>query len=180
MNSEQKMVREFHEALGIPVASGPTIISEARRRLRLDLIDEELDELEVATLGDNLVGIADALGDLLVVVYGAALEYGLDMEPISAEIHRTNMTKKGGPVREDGKRMKPEGWLPPMLAPIVLAQQLRAAGGADWDELHIHSNEELEALLALHVELVGPHYLSSSTADEPLDTPAPYLESRDG
>lgn len=62
---------------------------------------------------------ADALGDLLYVVFGAAVTFGIDMGPIFDEIHRSNMTKIGGPVRPDGKRLKPATYEPPNLKPLL-------------------------------------------------------------
>jgi len=54
-----------------------------------------------------------------VVVYGTALEMGIDLEPHFNEVHASNMAKRGGPVREDGKMLKPEGWLPPDINGIL-------------------------------------------------------------
>jgi predicted HAD superfamily Cof-like phosphohydrolase len=65
--------------------------------------------------------IADALGDLLYVVYGTAVSYGIDMEPVFAEIHRSNMSK-GDPevVRaSNGKILKSRNWTPPNLKPLI-------------------------------------------------------------
>lgn len=68
----------------------------------------------------DFVEMLDALGDLLYVVYGAASSTGVDIDPIFEEIHRTNMNKLGGGVREsDGKRLKPEGWQPPRLKRLL-------------------------------------------------------------
>lgn len=115
-------VREFHEVFGHPIADRPTL-EHARASLRIDLIDEELKELRMAVSSNDLVGIADALGDLDYVVNGAALEYGIPLPEITAEIHRSNMTKLdagGNPVyREDGKVLKGEGYEPPRLSTIL-------------------------------------------------------------
>lgn len=43
----------------------------------------------------NGVEVADALGDLLYVIYGFALELGYDIDAVLREIHRSNMTKLG-------------------------------------------------------------------------------------
>lgn len=120
--NEQNMVREFHDAFGLYSADTPTMPEREVRALRLSLIEEELGELsEAFGLGD-LVATADALGDLLYVVYGAAVACGIDLDPVFAEIHRTNMAKVGGARRGDGKLMKPEGWQPPDLAAILAGQ----------------------------------------------------------
>jgi len=120
MNKEQLMVRKFHEAFNIQVNDKPTLdVDQNVPILRLDLIQEELDEFHKAIEDNSLEDIADALGDLLYVVYGAAVSYGLDMEIIFAEIHRSNMTKIGGWQREDGKWMKPDTYEPPRIGDLL-------------------------------------------------------------
>lgn len=130
MNAEQRMVKEFHELIGAPAPLRPMIPIWKRATLRLDLIEEELTELYHALGKEDLVLTADALGDLLVVVYGAALECGFDMEPIFREIHRSNMTKGDGGRREDGKALKGPSFTPPDLEPIIAAQSARD----EWDD----------------------------------------------
>ncbi len=123
MNLQQRLVRDWHRAAGVPVADKPALIPAARRDLRKRLINEEASEFAVAGDVGDLVLIADALGDLLVVVYGAAIEYGIDLEPVFGEIHRSNCTKVGGPVRADGKILKPPGYEPPRLRAVLEAQR---------------------------------------------------------
>lgn len=85
-------VEEFHRTYGLPVLDRPELVEE-RVELRLDLIREELAELVEAAEKLDLVGVADALGDLLYVIYGAAHEFGIPLDAVVAEIHRSNMTK---------------------------------------------------------------------------------------
>lgn len=129
-------VRAFHEAFGVPVLDRPQVPSDDRVRLRLRLVAEEFCELLEATLNLGQLGeqvlrssvfgaiaggriepqldaIADALGDLDYVIEGTRLEFGIDGGPIADEIHRANISKVGGPIREDGKQLKPPGWTPP-------------------------------------------------------------------
>ena len=91
--------------------------------LRVDLIDEELNELREATGKQDLVGIADALTDLLYVVYGAGHAYGINLDECFAEVHRSNMSKlddESQPIyREDGKVLKGPNYTPPDLAEII-------------------------------------------------------------
>ena len=126
IRTPQDDVREFHEALDIPVATTPKV---RRAELRAALIEEEARETVEAIRAENLVEAIDGLCDLLCVVYGAALEFGVDLDPFWSEVHRTNMAKAGGPVREDGKRLKPDGWTPPDLAGVLaqLKEDRRAA-----------------------------------------------------
>lgn len=85
-------VEEFHRTFGLPVLEKPELVEE-RVELRLDLIREELAELAEAAAAGDLTEVADALGDLLYVVYGTALEFGIPLDRVMAEIHRSNMTK---------------------------------------------------------------------------------------
>lgn len=119
-------VKEFHKAFGHPVAPKVEMPGDDRNDLRVALIAEELDELREAVAKKDLVAIADALGDLDYVVNGAALEYGIFLPAVTAEIHRSNMTKlgeDGKPIyREDGKILKGPGYENPRLAPILFGE----------------------------------------------------------
>lgn len=90
--------------------------------LRASLIEEESLETIAALRNNDLLGTIDGLCDLLYVTYGTAVSMGLDLEPFFDEVHRSNMTKIGGPIRPDGKRLKPPGWDPPDLAKVLARQ----------------------------------------------------------
>lgn len=117
-------VRAFHEACDVPVLIKPTNPPIIRRDLRVALIQEELYELEKAVYTDDIVEVADALADLIYVTVGTALEYGIPLDRVWDEVHRSNMAKidhATGKVhkRADGKVLKPEGWKPPDIAAII-------------------------------------------------------------
>jgi len=126
MNVEQQSVKEFHEAFDIAIASHPEVPDWATCRLRESLIEEEFKELKDAFMDQNIVLVADALADLLYVVYGTAVSCGLDMEPIFAEVHRSNMTKIGGHKREDGKWIKPATYSPANIDQMIDDQMVAA------------------------------------------------------
>lgn len=105
----------------VDAAQQPPLI----RNLCKSLMYEELNELEVAINQGDLVSIADGIADLIYVALYTANAYGLWMEPIFAEVQRSNMTKKGGPMRPDGKQLKPPGYEPPDLKTIVEGQMYR-------------------------------------------------------
>jgi predicted HAD superfamily Cof-like phosphohydrolase len=117
MNTNFEKVAEFMTAFGQDVETEPTWTSVSR--LRYDLIDEELKELGQAIEERNIVEVADALTDLLYVVYGAGHSFGLDLDKCFEEVHNSNMTKlgpEGKPIyREDGKVMKGPGYRAPDL-----------------------------------------------------------------
>lgn len=111
-------VRAFHEACGVPCLDRPAIPDFERIDLRLALIDEEQHELIDAAVEGDLVRVADGIADLIYVLVGTALELGIPLDRVWAEVHRANMAKVDpvtGKVRkrEDGKVLKPEGWTPP-------------------------------------------------------------------
>lgn len=61
----------------------------------------------------TLARIAKEAADLDYVVEQLRQEFGIRGGPIARLVHESNMAKAGGPIREDGKRLKPEGWVPP-------------------------------------------------------------------
>lgn len=122
--SAQTQVAEFHQAFSMPNLVKflePQLTDRAA--MRLDLIQEEASELAEAIHANDIVEVADALADLVYVAYGAALEFGIDLDAVIAEVHRSNMAKLGpnGQViyREDGKVLKPEGWTPPNIRSVL-------------------------------------------------------------
>ena len=111
------------ESMDQEVRIRPSFPEEEIQNLRKDLIEEELDELTYALANKNMVEIADALTDLLYVVYGAGHAFGIDLDDCFAEVHRSNMSKLGPdfrPIkREDGKVMKPATYSPPDLKTVL-------------------------------------------------------------
>lgn len=67
---------------------------------------------------------ADALADIAYVVEGTNLEFGLPSEAVLDEVHSANMRKASGPVRADGKRLKPEGWQSPNIEGVLVSRGL--------------------------------------------------------
>jgi predicted HAD superfamily Cof-like phosphohydrolase len=123
MRSEQNKVKDFHAAFDIPIIGKPTIPNKDVKMRRISLINEECSELFAAMHWEDLVSIADGIADLLYVVLGTAVEYGIDIEPIFNEVHRSNMTKFGGTKREDGKWLKPETYSPANIKRLIDAQK---------------------------------------------------------
>ena len=132
MTDEQRMVRDFHERFGALVSDRPTWCGDDVHRLRVALIEEELAEFRNAGEAQSLVEIADALADLLYVVYGAGVTYGIDLDPVFREIHRANMSKGDPEVvrRPDGKILKGANYVPPDVRAVVEAQARQAAAVA--------------------------------------------------
>ena len=119
-----QMVSDFHDAFGLPVLYKPTLdIAPERLALRLSLITEERRELHDAIADSDLVEVADALADLLYVVYGMGHELGINLDKVFAEVQRSNMTKLGADgrpiIREDGKILKGPHFEQPRIAEVL-------------------------------------------------------------
>jgi len=120
------MVYDWHKAMGRPDLNRDTIgyPSDSNCKLRVALIKEELLELEQAIVNKDLIEVADAIGDILFVAFGAACAFGIDIEPVFREIYKSNMTKvpmTGEEPKYDanGKLLKPEHFSPPDLSFVL-------------------------------------------------------------
>ena len=92
-------------------------------QLRIDLIEEELNELKEAIKNNDIVEVADALTDILYVTYGAGHSFGVNLDECFDEVQRSNMSKlgeDGQPIyNENGKVMKGPNYFAPNLKKIV-------------------------------------------------------------
>ena len=118
-----ELAGDFMNAFGQEVLTEPTLPSPELAKLRLELIREEVEELNVGIEGMDIVEIADALTDILYVVYGAGHAFGIDLDECYHEVHRSNMSKLGAdgkPIyREDGKVMKGPNYFHPNLKDVL-------------------------------------------------------------
>jgi len=121
--SNFEKVGDFMEAFNQEVLYVPTLPDFNLAALRLDLIEEEVQELRDGLGNQDLLEIADALTDILYVVYGAGHSFGIDLDDCFNEVHRSNMTKlgeDGRPLyRDDGKVMKGPNYEEPDLKQFV-------------------------------------------------------------
>ena len=131
MMDPQAMVEEFHRKFDIAVSDRPSLPEEATRQLRVRLIQEEFEELQVAK----------ELADLLYVVYGTAVSYGLDMDPVFREVHRSNLSKVGGYKRADGKWVKPPTYSPAQVEPLLAAQSSGSLAGRSQVDTRMQESE---------------------------------------
>lgn len=122
--SNFEMVGDFMEAFGQEVLYMPSMPDTNLAALRLDLINEEVQELRDGLGKKSMLEIADALTDILYVVYGAGHAFGIDLDECFNEVHRSNMTKlgeDGRPLyREDGKVMKGPNYEDPNLEQFLV------------------------------------------------------------
>jgi len=116
-------VKIFMKTSGQIVRTEPQFPDEKTMKLRFDLIQEELLELQEAMKIKNLKEIADALTDILYVTYGAGYAYAINLDKCFKEVQRANMSKlgeDGKPIyNEKGKVMKGPNYLEPNLKQFV-------------------------------------------------------------
>ena len=146
----EALVRRFHHVYGLPVQTDGASLERESLDMRMSLIAEEFAELVGAVYGQaaraeiessyhravaaddgarDTVETADALADLVYVIYGMALETGIDLAAVLAEVQRSNMSKLGAdgkPVhREDGKVLKGPDYFPPNVEAVLRSRRLR-------------------------------------------------------
>jgi predicted HAD superfamily Cof-like phosphohydrolase len=126
MNKQLNAIKEFHTAFEIGYSEIPKAnLDEAKKVLRYNLMKEENEEYLEAVLNNDLIEIADALGDMLYILCGTIIEHGLQdkIEAVFEEIQRSNMSKldsNGKPIyREDGKVMKGPNYFKPDFTKII-------------------------------------------------------------
>jgi phosphoribosyl-ATP pyrophosphohydrolase len=126
MKNKINAVRLFHESFGLGVSEEMTAdLGEAKNLLRFNLMDEENKEYLEAARNNDLVEVADALGDMLYILCGTILEHGMQykIEDVFNEIQRSNMSKldaDGKPIyREDGKVLKGPNYFKPDIDTIL-------------------------------------------------------------
>ena len=119
-------VQTFHDSFKIHSTDVPTVEVEDRLiDLRHKLMAEENDEYLEAAKSEDLVEVADALGDMLYILCGTIITHGMQhkIEEVFSEIQRSNMSKldkDGNPIyREDGKVMKSDLYFKPNIGEIL-------------------------------------------------------------
>lgn len=128
-------VLAFHQKFNAPIQPFPKMPgSIAEQELRWKLMFEEMTEFSNANNAGDLVEIADALADIIYIALGTAIAYGIDLRPVFAEVHASNMRKVpydcvlAGMLEAQGKKipmgkiLKPTGWVGPQIAPILKEQ----------------------------------------------------------
>ncbi|MBP6100231.1 MAG: nucleoside triphosphate pyrophosphohydrolase family protein [Flavobacterium sp.] len=126
MQKQLNAVKEFHTAFGLGVSESiKGDLGERINLLRFNLMKEENEEYLEAVQNNDIVEIADALGDMLYILCGTIIEHGLQhkIEEVFDEIQSSNMSKlgeDGKPIyREDGKVMKGPNYFKPDFSKIL-------------------------------------------------------------
>ena len=128
MKKQINHVAKFHDVFQIGNELTPvSAVGKPTFTLRYNLMKEENEEYLEACKNNDLVEIADALGDQLYILCGTILKHGLQhkIEEVFEEIQKSNMSKldaAGNPIfREDGKILKGENYFKPNIKKILEA-----------------------------------------------------------
>ena len=126
MKKQLDSVKQFHASFGLGISEIPKgDLGDAVNLLRYNLMKEENEEYHEAVQNNDIVEIADALGDMLYILCGTIIVHGLQykIEEVFEEIQRSNMSKLGSdgrPIyREDGKVMKGPDYFKPDFTKIL-------------------------------------------------------------
>ena len=113
-------VKAFMNTYGQDVKEKASFPEDSIVQLRVDLIEEELNELKEAIKNNDIVEVADALTDILYVTYGAGHSFGVNLDKCFEEVQNSNMSKlgeDGKPIyNEAGKVMKGPNYFKPDLS----------------------------------------------------------------
>tara|TARA_Y100001958_G_C20944858_1_gene349789 strand:+ start:54 stop:425 length:372 start_codon:yes stop_codon:yes gene_type:complete len=116
-------VKKFMKTFGQEVKEKPEFPNDKITSLRLELINEELEELKIAIEKNDIKEVADALTDILYVTYGAGHAFGINLDKCFEEVQNSNMSKLGSdgkPIyNEKGKVMKGPNYFKPNLKKFV-------------------------------------------------------------
>ena len=126
MKKQLDSVKQFHDTYKIGYSNNPIAdLGPEKNKLRFKLMSEENEEYLDASNNDDIIEVADALGDMLYILCGTIIEHGMQdiIEPVFDEIQKSNMSKldeDGNPIfREDGKVMKGPHYFKPDLTKFV-------------------------------------------------------------
>ena len=113
----------FMKTFGQEVKTNPSLSTDKINELRINLINEELEELKVAMKSKDLKEVVDALTDILYVTYGAGHAFGVNLDSCFDEVQKSNMSKldnDGKPIyNESGKVMKGPNYFKPDLTKFL-------------------------------------------------------------
>lgn len=179
-NPMQEAIEEFMTRADQEVLKYPQLPSDKIRTLRIRLMVEELlgsthpptevteqpsdhyvelliqnksDELVQSMLDGDLVGVADGLADVLYVVIGTAIAYGIDIQEVFDEVHRSNLSKTVWSEEEQrwliekdefGKGIKPPTYSPAEIEPIIDRQ---IANGKAWEDFYSDQATDAELVM---------------------------------
>ena len=122
MKKQLDSVKQFHDTYKIGYSNNPIAdLGPEKNKLRFKLMSEENEEYLDASNNNDIIEVADALGDMLYILCGTIIEHGMQdiIEPVFDEIQKSNMSKldnEGKPIyRDDGKVLKGPNYFKPNI-----------------------------------------------------------------
>lgn len=190
MNPTQAAVKEFHQKFGLTVGDTPAVRdAELRAALIVEEAIETAAALMLLAHGSkevaywklrgmvvNAVGaveklpddpdalfaeVIDGICDTKYVLDGSGVVFGVDLDPFFFEVHRSNMAKEGGPMRADGKILKPEGWEPPRIVEMLRDLKANSLHVYEFEHEHFIAYSEADAL-----DLYAEYYRGEISDDD--------------
>lgn len=128
IRAAQRAVANFMRAGGQTTSIIPEVPDPPIAERRIEMLREEVDELEDAVADIDIVEYADAIADIIYVALGAAVEAGIDIEPVIEEVIDSNNSKIDWQSAQpwarhgNGKIAKDEHYRAPDIRSIILHQ----------------------------------------------------------
>jgi predicted HAD superfamily Cof-like phosphohydrolase len=125
MSTNYQDVIDFHSKFGLNYNGKPMCLHKNTTDFRIKFMQEELNEFIHSSSNNDIVGMADALVDIVYVAMGTAYMMGLPWQELWSEVQRSNMEKVRALSSSESKRntsldvVKPQGWTPPNLELII-------------------------------------------------------------
>lgn len=126
MHKAEQQIRELMTAFEQDRPLTPVLPDYDVRELRQNMLEEEYQEYVEAENDHDIVEVADALADMMVIIIGTAIAYGIPIAKVWDEVHRSNMAKVDSDTgtvkkRHDGKVLKPDTWTPPNITGVLMS-----------------------------------------------------------
>lgn len=127
----QTDVAAFCTEFGVPILGRPAVPEDKLNTPgmmgtldnRKKMLDEEAGELKAAMEERDPAHVAKEVADVIFVALGIASAYGVNVRPVWELVQASNLAKRGGRIREDGKILKPEGWVAPDIQTEIERQK---------------------------------------------------------
>lgn len=122
MSNMYEDVKEFHRLFGLNIGTTPEFPNKDERNLRLSLLLEEVKEYVESEEENDFVNLAKEMSDIIYIVCGTAVSYGIPLDKVFDEVHKSNLSKlvDGKAIRrEDGKVLKGPNYVPPDIKKVL-------------------------------------------------------------
>lgn len=122
MHKVVQLVTVFHEKCGFGIQDSPHLPANRKlRESRMRQLEDKYHEYRAAERASDLVKISDCLADLIYIVIGTCLEYGIPIQEVFHAVHESNMSKVDPwPAFDENKKLvKGPNYHKPNIAEIL-------------------------------------------------------------